>query len=201
MLDFRTSRIHYDRAIFLDRDGTINADAGYTHKLADLDFMPGSLEGLRLLSTLDAHIIIVTNQSGVALGKYTIDSMSMFNRFMVDQIHDQGGRIDAVYCSPYQDSNTLQNSFYLHRCTKPNPGMLEEACNDFNLRPQACWMIGDKLTDIQAGNRIGASAILVGKQDDCQTPLSTAISCEQQPLISVNDLYEAADYILYNWHR
>lgn len=182
----------YRRAIFLDRDGTINADTHYPHQADKLTFIPGAIEGLRLLSALEYHLIVISNQAGIALGLFTYEQMSAFNAAMREQVENQGGRLDAFYYSPYLESKNLPNGSKTDFSTKPNPGMLVEAAEDFSLRLEESFVVGDKSSDVAAGQRAGCRTILVmtgkaGKEED-------AVPCE--PDFVAANLYEAARLIL-----
>jgi histidinol-phosphate phosphatase family protein len=151
MLDKRFRKNQFSRAVMIDRDGTINRDLGYTHRVEDLVFLEGALAGLKLLTLLDIHIIIVTNQSGIALGIYARKTMRQFHEKMVRSVEQEGGRIDAIYFAPHFDLNSLPPGYELHHSSKPNPGMLEKAALDFMIDIHRSWMVGDRITDIVAG--------------------------------------------------
>lgn len=192
MLDLRLNKNLYSRAVMIDRDGTINHDAGYTHLKEDLLFLEGVIDGFQLLASLPIHIIVVTNQSGIALGIYERDTMSSFHKEMVKKIEDTGGRIDAIYFAPHFDLNSLPLGHNLHYDVKPNPGMLRDAASDFMFDIHRSWMVGDRVTDVVAGKRAGAETILVDAGAHNQ---SESISMEERPKIVVSNLLEAARYI------
>lgn len=146
MRDYFFPQKKSDHAIFLDRDGTINIDIVMAHKPSDLKFFPDTIDALHMLSKLNAYLIIVTNQSGIGKGIYTKKEMSCFHRRMVEILISNGICIDAIYYCPYIDDNK-NRSF----CKKPNPGMLIEASLDLRLDLRKCFIIGDKMSDIEAG--------------------------------------------------
>lgn len=178
----------YRRAVFLDRDGTINVDKHYTHKLEDLEFIAKATEGLKVLAQLPLHIIIVSNQAGIALGLFEKKDMSKLNKELRKLVEKEDGRIDAFYYCPHLEQKNL---FYGEKpcdCSKPSPGMLIEAAKDYNLNLEKCYIVGDKTSDIAAGHNIGCYTILVetgkaGKEDN-------ALSIE--PHAKVSNLYEAS---------
>lgn len=165
MLDIRLSGSKYPVAVMLDRDGTINVDHGYTNGSDKVEFVEGAIEGLQVLSSLRIHIIIITNQSGIALGLYDLVAMKEYNRRLVETISKEGGRIDAIYYSPNHDLNSLPLGMSLSHQSKPNPGMLEEAQADFFLDMRHSWMVGDRISDIVAGKRAGSRAILLNSSN------------------------------------
>lgn len=191
MLDRRFRENQYSRAVMIDRDGTINRDLGYTHKVEDLVFLKDALAGLKLLASLDIHTIIVTNQSGIALGIYDRIAMRRFHEEMVKSIEQAGGRIDAIYFAPHFDLNFLPSGCELHHSSKPNPGMLEEAASDFAIDIHRSWIIGDRITDIMAGKKAGSNNILI----DAQKNKCNSIPAKYQPQVIVANLLEAAEHI------
>jgi D-glycero-D-manno-heptose 1,7-bisphosphate phosphatase len=151
----------FENAVFLDRDGTITVDTHYTHRLDDLTFLPGSLEALRRLARLPVHIIVVSNQAGIALGMFSEEQMATFNAALRDEVLRSGGRIDAFYYCPDKEPKDLQPGERPSPCAKPAPGLLLEAAADYRLLLGACYLIGDKLSDIAAGTAAGCHTILV----------------------------------------
>lgn len=152
------------RAVFLDRDGTINEDAHYPHDPEDLRFCPGALEGLKILAKLPLDIIIVSNQPGIAYGFYTETQMQIFNEVLFNGIHTAGGRIDSLYYCPHHGLRHFKEipkrelpCYY----SKPFPGMLLEAARDWEIDLSKSFMIGDRFTDIVAGQLVGCHSILV----------------------------------------
>ena len=141
-----------NKAIFLDRDGTITKDRGYTFKPEDLIFLPNSIEGLKKLSGTCYKLIIVTNQSGIGRGYYTEEDYYKFREEMHKRLRKEKINIDAEYFCPH---NPKENC----GCRKPKIGMLEDAANDFWLDLNKCWMVGDSISDMQAGKSAGCRTI------------------------------------------
>ncbi|HID19391.1 MAG TPA: HAD family hydrolase [Methanophagales archaeon] len=152
---------HYRRAVFLDRDGTINVDSHFPHRVELLEFITKAIDGLRLLATLPLHIISVSNQAGVALGIFTLEQMSQFNTELRSRVERAGGRIDAFYFCPHLETKHLPPGVAPCACSKPSPGMLLEAARDFELDLSRSFLIGDKTSDITAGESVGCVTILV----------------------------------------
>lgn len=166
-------------AVFLDRDGTINVDAHYPHRLEDLEFLPRALSSLKALAALPAHIIVVSNQAGIALGMYTAEAMAAFNGELRRRVAEAGGRIDAFYYCPHLERKNLGLGEPPCPCSKPAPGMLLEAAADFGLDLSGSIFVGDKYTDVEAGIAAGCSTILV---------TSTRLTAEPSPDYVVSDL-------------
>lgn len=151
----------YPTAVFLDRDGTINVDTHYPHAIEDLAVYPAALEGLRRLSRLPVHLIVVSNQAGIAHGRFTVADMSRFNSELRRQVEQAGGRLDAFYFCPHEELHEIHPNEEPCSCSKPQPGMLLEAQRDFDLDLRESVLIGDKSSDVLAGRRAGVRTILV----------------------------------------
>ncbi len=147
-----------NKAIFLDRDGTISKDVHYCCRPEDLSFLPTVEEGLRNLAESKFKIIIITNQSGIGRGYFSEDILKKIHCKLTRDITDSGGRIDGIYYCPHHPDE------HCH-CRKPNTGMLETAIKDWNIDPSLSYFIGDKYLDIEAANRIGCKAVLVPSEE------------------------------------
>lgn len=150
-----------NKAIFLDRDGTINKDYDYVFKIADLIFLPNALLGLQKLSSLDYKMIIITNQSGIGRGYYTERDYQQFRKEMHMQLKSAKVNIDAEYFCPHHPKKGLGKYKIYCDCRKPKSGMLEKAAQEFNLDLKKCWFIGDRISDIECGNNVGCKTIQV----------------------------------------
>jgi D-glycero-D-manno-heptose 1,7-bisphosphate phosphatase len=151
----------FDVAVFLDRDGTINNDTHYPHRIEDLVILPGVIDALRTLAGFPVHVIAVTNQAGIALSLFTKDDMSRFNQTIRERVEDGGGRIDGFYYCPHREPKDLIPGEEPCPCAKPAPGMLIEAAADFCVDLTRSYMVGDKTSDVEAGRAAGCKAILV----------------------------------------
>jgi len=172
-----------DKAIFLDRDGTINEDKGYVYRIQDLKIIPKVIEGLKLFKYAEYKLIIVTNQSGIGRGYYTEEDYFEFREEMHKQLIEEGIKIDAEYFCPHKSDDECN-------CRKPKTGMLEQAAKDFNLNLEKCCIIGDHLSDIQTGKNAGCKTIHI-LTGHIQRPISYA------DFIAKN-MIEAANYVLNN---
>ncbi len=180
-----------NKAIFLDRDGTINVDVGYTHLVEDLRIIPGAIEGLKLLTKSDYSLIIVTNQSGIGRGMYKEQDYFDFRNFLSTIFSEAKIEITAEYFCPHHPEKGVGKYKINCECRKPKTEMLERAAKDFNLDLKMCWMIGDTNKDIQAGKNAGCKTIHVLTGKVCQKPIMEA------EYVAKN-LLEAANYILGN---
>ncbi len=182
-------RPKYQRGVFLDRDGTITVDTHYPHRVDDLTFIPGSIQALKILSALPAHVIVVSNQAGIALGLFRREDMSSYNAEIRARVEHAGGRIDGFYFCPHREPKDLSPGEIPCSCAKPAPGMLLEAARDFGLDLSRSFMIGDKASDILAGKAAGCRSILVktGKAGAGETDSGTV-----SPDLTADDLRAAA---------
>lgn len=147
------------KAVLLDRDGTINIDKGYVNNINDFEFLPGVFDALKRLYQDNFRLFIVTNQSGLALNYYTLEDMEEVHHYMLDVLHKEGIEIEKVYYCPHHPSVVDCG------CRKPKPGMLNDAIAGFSIDVRSSYMIGDKITDIEAGKAVGLKTIRVGKTD------------------------------------
>jgi D-glycero-D-manno-heptose 1,7-bisphosphate phosphatase len=131
------------KTIFLDRDGVINKETGYLHKIEDFKFINGVFEACQHYEQLGYKIVIVTNQSGISRGHYSEDDFRNITDWMITQFNKNNIQIlDTFHCPHLPDSGC--------NCRKPKPGMLLEAKKKYNINMLESWMIGDKETDITA---------------------------------------------------
>ncbi len=149
------------KAIFLDRDGTLNVDVGYLHQLKDLELFPFTVDALRLLRRAGYELIIVTNQSGIAQGLIAPGFVEICHDEMRRRLQAGGADLDALYFCPHHPRGSVEGLSIECRCRKPRPGMIEDAVRDRGIDPQASWVIGDKWLDVDLGHAAGAKSILV----------------------------------------
>ena len=149
------------RAAFLDRDGTLNHDVGYTCQVEDLRLLDNVVEGLRLISEIGFRLIITTNQAGIARGYFTEQEMRAFNKHLVDILQSYSIIIDAMYYCPYHPTEGIGPFKRDSAFRKPQPGMLIQAAKDHDIDLRSSYVIGDKKSDILAGQAVGCITILV----------------------------------------
>ncbi|MGL6023095.1 MAG: D-glycero-beta-D-manno-heptose 1,7-bisphosphate 7-phosphatase [Cetobacterium sp.] len=149
------------KVIFLDRDGTINIEKDYLHKIEDFEFEVGSLEALKIFKELKYDVIVVTNQSGIARGYYSEEQLIKLNEFMVEKIKEAGGDILECFFCPHHPEKGIGEYKKECNCRKPNPGMLNKAIEKHHITKENSYMVGDKISDIKAGENIGIKPVLV----------------------------------------
>lgn len=187
----RTVGVRYRRAVFLDRDGTINSDTHFPHNAEALELIPGSIDGLKVLANLSVDIIVVTNQAGIALGLFSREQMSAFNEALRLRVEAEGGRIDAFYFCPHLEPRLLRPGMTPCKCSKPAPGMLTQAAEDFCLDLSRSFIIGDKTSDIAAGEKAGCITILVETGKAGQEEGASSV----EPSFRAKELYAAAGIV------
>jgi D-glycero-D-manno-heptose 1,7-bisphosphate phosphatase len=150
------------KAVFLDRDGVITKEPPYyAHRIDQLELIPKSAEAIRLLNESGFKVIVISNQSGVARGYYQEKDIEIYNSVMKKVLEEKGAYIDAIYYCPHYSEATIEKYKIDCECRKPKPGMLKRAERDLNLDLKCSFLIGDKMSDIEAGYRAGCKTILV----------------------------------------
>lgn len=145
------------KTIFLDRDGVINRNPpnwGYVRTWEEFDFIPNALNAIRDLTENGYRIVVITNQAGIGRGLFSEDNLKDIHSRMVAKITDAGGKIDAIYYCPHHPEAGCE-------CRKPKPGMLIRAAHEHNIELPNAYLVGDSTTDIEAGQRVGATTFLV----------------------------------------
>ena len=156
-----------NRALFLDRDGVINDDLGYVHKQKDVIFLPGIFELVKKAKSLNYLVVIVTNQAGIGRGYFTVAQFNKLTEWMKKNFLENDGFIDAVYYCPYHPTEGLGSYKIDSSLRKPYPGMIKKAAIDLDIDLSASIMVGDNLTDMQAGESAGINKLfLYGKKSN-----------------------------------
>ncbi len=158
------------KAAFLDRDGVINSECGYVHRVEDFVILPGVVEGLALLRAAGYLLIVVTNQSGIARGYYDQAAVDRLHDHLRARLAEGGVTLDAVYFCPHHPQGSISSFAVDCDCRKPAPGMLLQAARDFSLNLPASVLIGDKLSDLQAGARAGVGRTVIVESGHAVTP-------------------------------
>ncbi len=144
------------RAIFLDRDGTLSFERGYIDRPEKFEIYPFTPSALKLLKDLGFLLVVITNQSGVARGFFSLETLNKVHEKMERELEKYGIKLDGIYFCPHHPSTTG-----ICGCRKPNTGLVERACKELAIDPSASYVIGDKWSDIELGKRVGAKTILV----------------------------------------
>ena len=175
------------KAVFLDHDGVIIEDVGYIGSESRVAFIGSVFEALRSLQDAGYLLIVVSNQSGVARGMFGLAEVFEVNEYITKKLREQGIVISASYFCPHHPTIGVAPYKLLCNCRKPNPGMLLRAISEWNIDPSTSWMIGDKLSDIQAASRAKVRGILVGDSGK-----------KMEDIPAFADVLEATRLILHN---
>ncbi|MFH1073469.1 MAG: HAD family hydrolase [Candidatus Firestonebacteria bacterium] len=141
--------------VFLDRDGTLNVEKEYLSDPSGLELIPGAAKAVKELNKLNLPVIVVTNQSGIGRGKFTLKILMDIQNKLVEMLKTgAGARIDAFYYCPHLPEDACN-------CRKPKLGMVEKAASEIGVDPGQSYFIGDKLADIELGKNAGGKTILV----------------------------------------
>jgi D-glycero-D-manno-heptose 1,7-bisphosphate phosphatase len=143
------------KAAFIDRDGVINVERGFLHRVEEFEFLPGAVESLQRLQDGGYLLVVITNQSGIARGLYTEADYLQLTAYMQQRLLAAGVRLSAVeYCPHLADAQVAE--FRLDcDCRKPRPGMLQRAAAALDIDLSASILVGDRASDIQAGRSAG----------------------------------------------
>lgn len=153
-------------ALFLDRDGVINEDTGYAHRLEDIVFLPGIFSLVATANARRMPVIVVTNQAGIARGYYSEESFHALMDWMKRQFLQNGARLDAVYHCPHHPQHGLGAYKTICSCRKPAPGMLLRAATEYRLDMPSSVLIGDKIHDVEAAIAAGVGTPLLLDRND-----------------------------------
>ena len=194
----------YRSAVFLDRDGVINRmvynpDFGLVdspHNVDQFQLLPGVPEAVPLLNEMGLFAVVVSNQPGIAKGKFTPAILESMTDKMHHKLAELNGRLDAVYYCLHHPDAILQEHRVVCDCRKPKPGLLKKAAMDLEINLGSSFMIGDGLTDILAGRDAGCTTILLGehKCDACEM----MHELDAWPDFLVSDLMEAVKLIQHH---
>ncbi|WP_322923929.1 HAD family hydrolase [Paenibacillus campi] len=161
------------KALFLDRDGVINVEKNYLYKIDEFEFVDRIFEVMKFFQQRDYLIIVITNQAGIGRGYYSEHDFKVLNDWMMEQLQQQGITVTAVYYCPYHPTHGIGKYKQDSDCRKPNPGMILTAAREHGIDLQHSVLIGDKESDIQAGENAGiAKNLLIA----CNQPIDLAHS-------------------------
>lgn len=173
------------KVVFFDRDGTLIIDKIYLNDPDAIEYLPGVFEGMRKLRDKGFEFIVVTNQSGVPRGLVQLENLHQIHKNIRADMAREGIDILGFYFAPFSvESN--------HHFRKPNPGMLEAGSKDFNVDAKVSWMIGDRMTDVEAGHRANMKSIFIeGTEDPSESEFAP-------PEFIAKDFLELCDFIIEN---
>lgn len=145
--------------MILDRDGTVVVDRDYLGDPDGLEFLPGAAEGLRRLYRGGYRLVIISNQSGVGRGYFSLERLQQMNARLLEMVRAEGAEIAGIYCCPHRPEDDCD-------CRKPRLKLLLQAARDLGFDPGDAIVIGDKASDIELGRRAGALTVLISTEPD-----------------------------------
>ncbi|MCF0055043.1 HAD-IIIA family hydrolase [Dyadobacter sp. CY356] len=170
----------FQKAVFLDKDGTLIKDVPYNIDPALVVFEQGVFDGLRSLQDCGYKLIIISNQPGISLGYFSECELSNLIHYFEEKFVENNVLLSGFYYCPHLP----EKSHSACRCRKPRPGMIMQAAQDLAIDLKSSWMIGDILNDVEAGNRAGCQTILIDNGNETEW---------------VSGLYREPDYITRNF--
>jgi len=174
-----------NRAVFLDRDGTIIVEKNYLHKIEDVEFIPGAGKALARLKKKGFLLILVTNQSGVSRGFFTMEDVQRVHRHLLAVLQKDGATLDGIYICPHQPEDNCD-------CRKPKTKHLRDAAQKFGIDLTKSFVVGDRDLDVHLGQGAGCKAVLV------RTGYGDEVMAKDlaKPDYFAADLPDAAEWIL-----
>ncbi len=182
------------RVVFVDRDGTLNAEVGPIRVPGDLEILPGVGEGLRALDKGDYQIVVITNQAAVGRGDLTLAQLDCIHGRLRELLRREGIEISAIYSCPHTPQAECD-------CRKPEPGLILQAAGDLGIRMEESWVIGDSMRDIGAGQSIGIPSILVKTGWGGADPRAAELEGKFTPAQKARDFTAASEWILRHESR
>jgi D-glycero-D-manno-heptose 1,7-bisphosphate phosphatase len=183
------------RAVFLDRDGTINVEVGYLSRPEDLLLIEGSAHAIRRLNEAGFLVVVVSNQSGVGRGYFNEEAVASVNEAMVGELARFGARLDAIYYCPHYPEAVVEKYRLECDCRKPGPGMVRRAERELGIDVPDSYVVGDHRGDILLAKNVGARSVLVVTghgADELEKLREEGVD----PDYVTNNLAEAVDRIL-----
>jgi D-glycero-D-manno-heptose 1,7-bisphosphate phosphatase len=185
-----------NKAVFLDRDGTVNEEVGYLRDLANLKLIPGAGTAISRLNRAGYLVVVITNQSGVARGYFPESQVHDAHSRLKDMLQVDSATIDAVYYCPHHPTAGDSRYTTLCDCRKPSTGLIDRAAADLGIDRGSSYMVGDKWSDVELAHRAGVSAILVQSGFAADDPGNTRPAHVEDPDYIARDLGAAVDWIL-----
>ena len=181
-----------NKAVFIDRDGTINVDVHYLDNPDDFKMYPEVGEGVKKLKDNGFKIIVITNQSGLARGYFTENDLADIHAKMKREIQKYDVILDGIYYCPHHPDDNCN-------CRKPNIGLFEKAIKEHDIDVKKSYMLGDKILDIGAGKKVGITTILIPEPHIRDEFMSEKDEWEFNPDYISDDFMDAVEWILKEW--
>lgn len=186
-----------NKAIFLDRDGTINVDKHYLYKIEDFEFIPGALEGLKLLYDAGFILVLITNQSGIGRGYFTEDEYKALEDWLEEKLRQNGSPLARAYYCPHLPDAKIEKYRMICECRKPKLGMYKRAVEELDIDLAQSFAIGDRLRDCSICDKTNCRGYLLGATEDT-TVIESVKAGEVSSVRYAKDLLRAAEEIIGN---
>ena len=190
-----------NKAVFLDRDGTVTEEVGYLTDLEELRLIPGAAAAIRKLNQAGFKVILVTNQSGVARGLFPESHVHEAHERLATMLAVHGARLDAVYHCPHHPKEGNSHYTTVCDCRKPETGLIDRAVKELDIDLDQSVMVGDKWIDVELGQRAGMKSILVRTGFAPDAPGNMRPEHVKDPDFTARDLTETVELILKDTHR
>ena len=184
-----------DPAVFVDRDGTLNEEVGHLNAAGELELIDGAAEAVRLLRASGYKVVVVTNQAAVARGLLSEEGLREIHARLEQRLRAEGAGLDGIYYCPHHPTEGRGVYRIECSCRKPKPGLVERAATELDINLARSFLVGDKLSDLEAGAAAGCKGILVrtgygveSEQEIGEAPVP--------PEHVANDLLDASRWIL-----
>ena len=178
----------FERAVFLDRDGTIIEEVGYLDRPERVELFPWTIDAVRVLNRAGLAVVLVSNQSGVARGFFTEAVVDAVHQRMADLLNEGGARIDAYYYCPHHPDGKVPRYALPCDCRKPGRGLVDRAVQELGIDPAKSFVVGDRWLDVALGRAVGAQSVLVrtgyGASEEDRRPADLAADAVVDNLIA-----------------
>lgn len=183
-----------NRGVFLDRDGTINEEVCYLSHENQFKLIDGTVEAIRLLRQSGFKVVLFTNQAGVARGYFSERTVHRIHQVMTDMLQAQNAHLDGIYYCPHHPTSGIGLYRIACSCRKPKPGMLERAARELNIDLKQSFVVGDKVSDLEAGYAVDCRTVLVRTGYGLQAEMQFS-NYKFQPHHVAANVLEAAQWI------
>ena len=189
------------RAVFLDRDGTINEEVGYLDSLEKLKLLAPSFAAIRRINESGMKAVVITNQSGVAKGYFTEDLVRRAHRAIQEMLREKGANIDRFYYCPHHPTDGEGDYVKACECRKPEAGMLIRASREMDIDLPRSYVVGDTAKDVETARKVGAKGILVKTGYGQQSIASGLEAASVTPDYIAEDILDAVAWIMKDQER
>ncbi len=183
-----------NKAVFIDRDGTLIKDVPYNANPALIEFLPDAIETLSALKKNKFLLILISNQSGVARGFFSVEQLEKMHDVIQQTLSNFNVKLDAIYYCPHHPEGKIKEYTIECECRKPKPGLIFKAAAAYNIDLNNSWMVGDILNDVEAGNAAGCKTILLDNGNETEWILNE----KREPAFTVESWLMIAQTIVSN---